>query len=333
VAASVRQRLQNAARGMNRPFQEVLQYYAMERFLYWLARSPHARRFVLKGALLFRAWDAPASRPTKDIDLLGRMENRVEAVVPVFRAVCEQPVEPDGMAFHAHTVVGAPIREDADYAGVRVTFLATLQNARVAMQVDVGFGDVVTPAARPTIYPTLLDFPAPRLQGYSRETVVAEKFEAMVKLGLVNSRMKDFYDIWLLARQLDLDGPTLASAITRTFANRKTAVAPLPFALTAAFAADASKQTQRRAFLRKSKLTDARTNCGRLWTRSARSSCPSLRLYMLAGHSIRCGEHLGLGPNRETVATASHGPRTAYLPNASRNPRRCSVSRSFSFSG
>ena len=254
VAASVRQRLQNAARKMNRPFQEVLAYYAMERFLYRLARSPHAGRFVLKGALMMRAWHAPASRPTKDIDLLGRLENTVEAVVPVFKAVCGQQVDPDGLVFHAETVAGSSIREDADYAGVRVSFLATLQNARVAMQVDVGFGDVVTPAATATDYPTLLDFPAPRLKGYSRETAVAEKFEAMVKLGLLNTRMKDFYDIWLLAQQFDFDGPTLATAVSRTFANRKTPVVPSPFALTSAFAADGNKQAQWRAFLRKSRL-------------------------------------------------------------------------------
>jgi hypothetical protein len=257
MAASVRQRLQNAARNTNRPFQEMLVYYAMERFLYRLARSPHAGQFVLKGALLLRAWNAPASRPTKDIDLLGHMENTVDAVVPILRAVCSQQVEPDGLVFHADTVAGTAIKEDADYAGVRVTFFATLQNARVAMQVDIGFGDVLTPAAAATDYPTLLDFPAPRLKSYNRETAVAEKFEAMVKLGLANSRMKDFYDVWLLSRQFDFDGPALAAAVSRTFANRKTAVVPSPFALTPAFAADAGKQTQWRAFVRKSRLEDA----------------------------------------------------------------------------
>jgi hypothetical protein len=257
VPASVRRRLQDVARETNRPFQEVLGYYAMERFLYRLACSPHAGQFVLKGALMLRAWNAPASRPTKGIDLLGRMENTVAAVVPVFRDVCGQGVQPDGLVFHAETVTGTAIKEDADYAGVRVTFLATLQNARVAMQVDVGFGDVVTPAAAPTDFPTILDFPAPRLKGYSRETTVAEKLEAMVKLGLVNSRMKDFYDVWLLSRRFVFDGPTLATAVARTFANRKTPVTPSPFALTPAFATDAGKQTQWRAFVRKSRLGDA----------------------------------------------------------------------------
>ncbi len=173
VAASVRQRLQNVALKTNRPFQEVLEYFAMERFLYRLANSKHASRFVLKGALMFRAWNAPASRPTRDIDLLGRMESKVTAIVPVFKEVCNQAVEPDGLIFHADSVSGLAIKEDAASAGVRVTFRATLQNARIAMQIDVGFGDVLTPAAAAIDYPTILDLPAPRLKGYRRETVVA----------------------------------------------------------------------------------------------------------------------------------------------------------------
>jgi hypothetical protein len=234
----------------------VLEYYAMERFLYRLARSPHAGRLVLKGALMFRVWGAPASRPTRDIDLLARLENTVEAVVPVFREVCALAVEPDGMVFDPASVAGASIKDAADYAGVRVTFLGTLQNARVNMQVDIGFGDVVTPGPILTNYPTLLALPAPRLSGYPRETVVAEKFEAMVKLGLVNSRMKDFYDLWLLARRFDFDGPTLAEAVARTFAHRRTAIVPLPFALTPAFAADPSKRAQWKGFVRKARLDD-----------------------------------------------------------------------------
>ena len=257
VAASVRQRLQNVAKKTNRPFQEVLEYFAMERFLYRLASSKHASRFVLKGALMFRVWNAPASRPTRDIDLLGRMDSKVTAVVPVFKDMCNQPVEPDGLIFHADSVAGQAIKEDADYAGVRITFHATLQNSRIAMQIDVGFGDVQTPAAVATEYPTILDLPAPRLNGYSRETVVAEKFEAMVKLGLVNSRMKDFYDLCLLSQQYDFDGSLLAHAITRTFAHRKTQILAAPTALTPVFADDAQKQTQWRAFLRKTRLTNA----------------------------------------------------------------------------
>jgi hypothetical protein len=257
IAASVRQRLQNAAKVSGRPFQEVLEYFAMERFLYRLARSPHASRFVLKGALLFRAWGGLASRPTRDIDLLARMENTVEAVVRVFREVCRIGVESDGMVFDSESVVGTVIKEDAEYSGVRVTFLGTLQNARVAMQADIGFADVVTPGPVPMVYPVILELPAPHLDGYTRETVVAEKFEAMMKLGALNSRMKDFYDLWVLARRFDFDGATLALAVARTFANRKTAVLPGTLALTPGFALVAGKEAQWKGFLRKTKITDA----------------------------------------------------------------------------
>jgi predicted nucleotidyltransferase component of viral defense system len=257
IAASVRQRLQNNARETGRPFQEVLQYFAMERFLYRLSRSPHAERFVLKGALMLTVWNAPDSRPTRDIDLLARMENTVEAILPVIRDVCGQEVEADGLLFDAGSIAGAVIKEDADYEGVRVTFRAYLQNSWVPMQIDMGFGDVVVPAPTVMVYPTILDHPAPKLRAYSRETAVAEKFEAMVKLGQLNSRMKDFYDIWLLSRQFDFDGPTLAIAVSRTFAHRKTALTENPVALTAVFAEDPTKVAQWRGFLKKSRLEHA----------------------------------------------------------------------------
>jgi hypothetical protein len=153
VAASVRQKLLNNARSTNRPFQEVLQYFAMERFLYRLAQSPHADKFVLKGALMFTVWGAPATRPTKDIDFLARTENTIAAVLPIIRAVCAQPVEPDGLLFDGTTVKGTLIKEDADYEGIRVSFLARLQNARVPMQLDLGYGASLSPARR---WPTIL---------------------------------------------------------------------------------------------------------------------------------------------------------------------------------
>ncbi len=254
LPASVRQRLTNKAKETNRPFQELLQYFAMERFLYRLAQSPHADKFTLKGALMFTAWGGPPSRPTKDIDLLARTDNAVESIVALMREVCSEEVEPDGLGFDIRNVAGKAIKEDANYSGVRVTFLVTLQNARVSMQIDMGFGDVVTPRATMATYPVLLDFPAPQLLGYPRETVISEKFEAMTKLGLFNSRMKDFYDLLVLSRQFDFDGPTLATAIQKTFANRNTVVLSHPTALTPEFGGDASKQTQWQAFLRKSKL-------------------------------------------------------------------------------
>ena len=213
---------------------------------------------------MLAAWHAPASRPTRDIDFLARMENSVEAILPVIRDVCKQPVEPDGLVFDEGGIAGVVIKEDAEYEGVRVTFRAHLQNARVPMQIDMGFGDVVFPAAAPTDYPTILDYPAPRLRAYSRETAVAEKFEAMTKLGQLNSRMKDFFDIWLLSRQFDFDGPTLASAVEKTFANRKTPIDPKLVALTSAFAEEPTKVTQWRGFLRKSRVENAPQELGQV---------------------------------------------------------------------
>jgi predicted nucleotidyltransferase component of viral defense system len=257
LPASVRQRLLNRSRETKRPFQELLAHYAMERFLYRLGQSPYVDRFVLKGALMFNVWSVGTSRPTKDIDLLARTENSVDVIVAVIQEICSQPVESDGLMFDVGSVTGVTIKEDAEYPGVRVTFRVTLKSARVSLQIYVGFGDVVTPRAAMTEYPVLLDFAAPRILGYSRETVVAEKFEAMTQRGLLNSRMKDFYDLLVLARQLDFDGETLHSAILRTFANRSTRIQAVPIALTAAFASDITKQTQWEGFLRKTKLDSA----------------------------------------------------------------------------
>lgn len=224
LAASVQARLQNHARATKRSFQELLQYYSMERFLYRLSTTPHRARFILKGALMLYVWDAPLARATKDLDFLGRLDNSLENLNRVVREVCSAEVEPDGMVFDPATVKTERIKEDADYEGVRVRFVGLLGKARISMQLDVGFGDVVTPAARDITYPALLDFPAPALSGYPRETVIAEKFHAMVYLRTFNSRMKDFYDVWLLARQFAFDGSVLSKAIAATFANRETAI-------------------------------------------------------------------------------------------------------------
>lgn len=201
LSASVQGRLQNQARATKRPFQELLQYFAMERFPYRLSKTAHRGRFVLKGALMLYVWDAPLARATKDLDFLGRLDNSLENLERVVRDVCTADVEPDGVVFDPATVKTERIKEDADYEGVRVRFVGLLGKARVAMQIDVGFGDVVTPRAETFTYPTLLDFPAPELSGYPRETVVAEKFQAMVYLRTLNS-MKDFYDVFLLANRV-----------------------------------------------------------------------------------------------------------------------------------
>jgi len=196
LGASVRERLLNRARSQTRPFQELLQYYAMERFLYRLSRSRYSEKFILKGALLLTAWRAPLSRSTMDIDLLGRTSNDLEHIRTLVGEVCAMESQPDGIEFDAKSVKAARIKEDAEYEGVRVRFHATLACARISMQIDIGFGDVVTPSAIEIKYPTLLEFPAPVLLAYPKETVIAEKLEALTALGTLNSRMKDYFDLW-----------------------------------------------------------------------------------------------------------------------------------------
>ena len=236
LAASVHQKLLNKAQETNRPFNELLQYYAIERFLYRLSRSPFADHFVLKGALMFNAWGVPGFRPTRDIDLLGRTSNAVEQIVEAFRQICGTEVEADGLVFDIASVQGERIKEDADYEGVRITFTGWLGKARVHMQIDIGFGDVVAPAPIDVSYPVILDFPAPTLHGYPRETLIAEKFQAMVALGEINSRLKDFYDICTLAMEFDFDGDVLQKAIEQTFKQRGTSLPEeIPVALTEKF--------------------------------------------------------------------------------------------------
>jgi hypothetical protein len=257
LAKSVHTRLLTLAKQTGRPFNEVLQLYAMERFLYRLSRSNHSTSFVLKGGLMLRVWKAPVTRPTKDVDLLGRTNNTVANLVSIVQQVCSEQVEPDGMQFDPTTAVGTTINEDAEYNGIRVKFIGLLGVARATMQIDVGFGDAVVPDPVDIEVPTLLDFPAPKLLGYQRDTTIAEKFHAMVVLGTINGRMKDFYDIWLLAQTFDFKGEQLAHAVQATFAARTTEFEREPIALTSGFAESAEAQKRWAAFLKKSTLADA----------------------------------------------------------------------------
>jgi predicted nucleotidyltransferase component of viral defense system len=260
----VRQRLLNNARETGRPFSELLQYFAMERFLYRLSKSRYTDNFVLKGALMLTVWEAPLSRPTMDIDFLGQIDNNIEAIIAVTKDICGQKVELDGITFDLTSIRGEPITEDADYAGVRVRFHGSLGTAHFNMQLDIGFGDVVIPAPASLEYPTILDLPAPRIRGYSKESSIAEKFEAMIKLGALNSRMKDFFDIWLLSRQFDFEGQRLAAAIEKTFSIRRADIQSEPIALTNSFAGDPAKVTQWRAFIRKNRLTNVPQDFGKV---------------------------------------------------------------------
>ncbi len=194
----------------------------MERFLYRFSRSKYADKFVLKGALLFTVWQVPERRTTLDIDFLAHYDNQVKSIETVIKDICDVSVEPDGLVFKANTVKGRKIKEDADYEGVRINFTGLLERSQIPMQIDVGFGDAIYPNPKTIDYPVILDFPKPHLKGYALETVVSEKFETMVQLGVLNSRMKDFYDIWLLMRRFDFDGARLAESLKRTFTHRKT---------------------------------------------------------------------------------------------------------------
>ncbi len=256
-AASVHQRLLKKAKESSRLFNELLQYFAIERFIYRLSKSPHADKFILKGALMFAAWHAPASRPTMDIDLLGKIDNSLEVITAAIKEACLLEVEPDGISFNAETVEAVRITEDADYEGVRVRVQGGLGNARFSIQIDIGFGDVVVPNPSTVSYPAILDFPAPELKGYTMESTIAEKFQAMVKLGVLNSRMKDFYDIWILSRTSDFKGNLLAEAVAKTFEKRKTPVTLDTALFNPSFGKDGNKNVQCRGFIRKTKLINA----------------------------------------------------------------------------
>jgi len=253
MAASVRQLLLNLSRLRAEDFNFVLTKYALERFLYRLSCSEFRDVFLLKGAMLFSIWQDKPYRSTKDIDVLGFLDNDIPHLENVFQSICNVTVENDGLIFLADTVKGVEIRKAKKYQGVRITLIAKLNNAKVSIQIDIGFGDAVTPESESIEYPTLLDFSAPRLRVYPKYTVIAEKFEAMASLGMVNSRMKDFYDIWILMQTLDFEGSILCQAIKATFDRRMTKLPDkVPLALTKAFAEDSSKQWQ--AFIKKNQL-------------------------------------------------------------------------------
>jgi len=253
ISASVHQRLLNIARDTERPFNEVLQYFAMERFLHRLSRSPNADSFVLKGALLFRVWDVPDSRATRDIDFLAYVDNSPENLAAIFREICKIDDADDGLVFDPDTVEAQRIKEDAEYEGVRTRFRGQLGKARIVMQVDVGFGDLIHPSAVQADYPVLLDLPAPSLRMYPPETVIAEKAEAMVYVGSLNSRMKDFYDIWRMSQQFDFRSEVLCEAVRGTFQNRDTEVIEFDYLVTELIG-NANFEKQWSAFLRKSAL-------------------------------------------------------------------------------
>ncbi len=258
IGHSVFQRLLNHARTRGEDFNLLLLRYGIERLLYRLSISPHADKYILKGASLFLVWKGQNYRVTKDADLLSSDPLDAEHITGVFRELCHATIEDnDGIEFMPDTVHAVPIREEQAYDGIRVTLVAMLYQAKISLQVDIGFGDAITPEPEWIEFPTLLGTPPPQLLAYPRYTMVAEKFEAMVRLGMANSRMKDFYDVWLMSRLFEFDGRTLCDAIRSTFRRRSTLLPNgLPMAFTDEFCKDTQKQTQWRAFVRKSKPED-----------------------------------------------------------------------------
>ncbi len=250
VGASVRQRLLNLAKSRGEPLDLLLTRYTLERLLHRLSLSPYRDRFVLKGAMLLTTWFDEPHRATRDLDLLGFGDPADDALLGVFREVMMISVD-DGLSFNLDALSIAPIREGNDYGGSRLRTTANLAGARVTVVVDIGFGDAVEPGPDLIDLPVLLDLPAPRLRAYPRETVVAEKLHAMVVLGLANSRMKDYFDLWMLLGTFEFESRGLQQAVHATFARRGTPVPDrLPVGLSDVFSADPSKQQQWGAFVR-----------------------------------------------------------------------------------
>lgn len=252
IATSVHQRLLNKARETKRPFNELLQYYAMEKFLLRMSRSPYAEEFVLKGALLLRSFGITEIRATRDIDVLKYGEPAIPEVEKVIAECCRVEVEEDGLVFDPESVSGQEIREQQAYQGIRISVRGKLGNARIHLQIDMGFGDVVTPEPLWVEYPTLIDGERPRIKAYTLESAIAEKYQAMVDMGLINSRMKDYYDIYYLAENRSFNGSQLQEAIKQTFKRRKAEIPQeIPTALAKSFYEDETKVKQWKAFIAK----------------------------------------------------------------------------------
>jgi Nucleotidyl transferase AbiEii toxin, Type IV TA system len=255
IPASVREKLRKVARERNADFGLILVKYGLERILYRLSQSTYRNIFILKGALLFELWTDQRYRPTRDADFLASGDNSPDRFAQIFRELCAMDTEPDGLRFDSDSVIAERISEGADYKGVRVTFTAYLDRAKIPIQIDIGFGDSVTPAPVEENYPTLLESSSPRLLTYPKESVVAEKLEAMVKLGIANTRMKDFYDLDVLSHTFPFDGKTLAEAVRNTFKRRGTELPAggIPLAFTPEFYDDANKNLQWNAFSQKNR--------------------------------------------------------------------------------
>ncbi len=257
IAQSIHQRLLNIRDQTGEPFNHLLMRYGLERLLYRLQISGHGNTFVLKGAMLLSLWQDVPKRPTRDIDLLGLGDLTHERLRSIFTDACNTAVIDDGLRFDADSIQTDDIRDEQEYHGVRIRLLGFLGPARLPIQIDVGFGDALIPEPQHIIYPTILDFPAPQLRAYHPASVIAEKFNAMVVLGVFNSRMKDFYDMYVILQHMPMDDEMLKTAIQATFNRRKVPLPDkLPIAFTSDFLEDGNKQKQWQTFLNRSVQAD-----------------------------------------------------------------------------
>lgn len=247
---SIYSRLKNVARQRKRPVQEILKYYAMERFLYRLSVSPHQNTFYLKGGLMLMVWNPMSHRATVDIDFLVKTSNSIDNLQKIINTICEIEVIADGVRFTSETLKLSEAQLEAEYRGISAAFSAQLFTAKLPMRIDFGFSDTILPYPAAFKYPTLLDLPAPELRGYTPQTSLAEKFESIIRLGFANTRMKDFYDIWLLIQQFDFDRIELQGIIHQVLKNRGTSVEISPIAFLETFYDNPMKKDKWNAFLK-----------------------------------------------------------------------------------
>jgi len=258
IAASVRARLLSGAHERKEDFNLTLQRYAAERFLYRLGASPHRDQFVLKGAMLFALWGASFYRATRDVDLAGYTEDDAGNVISIVQEICAVACSEDGVTFLPQSVRAEPIRDEGEYHGFRVRVEATLEAARINLQIDIGLGDAVHPAPQDVRYPVLLDAPSPNIRAYPHQAVVAEKFHTMVLHGERNTRFKDFYDLYVLANRFSFDGPQLAGAVAATFERRRTPITLVQSTtLSASFFSNDARAAQWRTYLDRNSLPGA----------------------------------------------------------------------------
>lgn len=249
LAESILHRLKNHAKSTHRRTDELLRYYAIERFLYRLSLSPHSDKFFLKGDLMLKVWAINKHRATLDIDLLGKTNNSIQNLKEILHDISSIEVVTDGIHYETTSLKLTEMQMNGEYHGIRALFNANIHSAKIPMQLDIGFNDVIFPEPIVIAYPTILEFPPPKLQGYTPESVIAEKFEAMMKLSLVNTRMKDFFDIWILSQQISFNGKSLQNAIKTTFDKRQTVLNKLPDSISELFYTDTVHQIRWKQFL------------------------------------------------------------------------------------